>query len=590
MQDKTTQLMDGAKIMIVDDEPLSMAVLQAHLEVEGYKRFVCHAESITALDLIRHEQPSALILDLKMPNVSGFDILRSVRQDEDLEHLPVIVLTSSNDADSKLQSLQLGATDFLEKPVDSSELALRVRNALATRAYQQRLMHIDALTDLPNRVYFNSVTRDAIVAAARSTHQLALILINIARFKAVNDLHGPERGNDVLWAFSQRLRTAFDNVELCDSGGLCPDDADFFVSRVGGDRFAILLPVGSSDGETAELQSILQGLLAVIEKPFRAGDQKVHLSYYMGVSVLSHATESVESLLNQAETALVHAKRGQDLSFAFFSDQMDARARELLNTENDMRTAIENDHFFVVYQPKVDVKSGSIVGAEALVRWRRPGHGIVSPSNFIELAEMSGMIVPIGTWVLREACRQAVFWRACGRAGFKVAVNVSVRQLHAPDFIDIVRAVLTDTRLPPEALVLELTENMIMDDAEANIETLQGLTALGVSVSVDDFGTGYSSLSYLQQFPIDQLKIDRSFISKIKSADEAIPIVKAVMSLAHDLGLEVVAEGVETQAQLVHLQVMNCEIYQGFLYSKPLLDREFTALLMQDSREYALQS
>jgi len=579
--------MGSAKIMMVDDEPLNMEMLQIHLEAEGYNRFVCHADSTTALEAIRHEQPDALILDLKMPGVTGFDILQEMQLDSALEHIPIIVLTSSNDAESKLKTLQLGATDFLAKPVDASELALRVRNTLITRAYQQRLMHIDSLTNLPNRLCFMSVAADTLEAVADTSDELAMILINISRFKSVNDLHGPERGNDVLWAFSQRLKRAFEIPGRGEPLNSCLGDTGFFVARVGGDRFALLLPVQSADEELTEVKAALNSLLKKIEEPYMIGDQKVHLSFEVGVTTVSRTTDSVEYLINQAETALIHAKLEHDTNIVFYADQMDEHAREQLSIENGIRSAIDNGELFLVYQPKVDVQSGCVVGAEALVRWTRPSVGVMSPVDFIPLAESTGLIVPIGHWVLKEACRQAVVWRASGEPDFKVAVNVSVRQLYAKDFIETVAAVLQETGLPPEALILELTENMIMENAEHNIDKLQSLKALGVSISIDDFGTGYSSLSYLQRFPIDQLKIDRGFISEIQSANELVPIVKAVISLAHDLRLDVVAEGVETPLQLAHLKAMRCEQYQGYLFSRPVIAAEFTDLLMMGARKSA---
>jgi len=258
---------------------------------------------------------------------------------------------------------------------------------------------------------------------------------------------------------------------------------------------------------------------------------------------------------------------------------MDEKARELLTMENGMRTAVENGEIFLVYQPKVNVASNTIVGAEALVRWMHPEFGLISPVNFIPLAEDTGMIVSIGEWVLRESCRVAREWRESINEDFKIAVNISIRQLHELDFISTVKKSLDDAGLPAEALIIELTENMIMENAESNIVKLQQLKALGVQISIDDFGTGYSSLSYLQRFPLDQLKIDRSFIKEIKSATDVMPIVKAVISLAHDLGLSVVAEGIETHHQLAHIRAFKCEEYQGYYCSKPVMAEEFSLLL-----------
>lgn len=579
------QLMGKSKIMMVDDEPLNMEVLQVHLESEGYNRFVTLSDSKLAIESIRAESPDVLLLDLVMPEVTGFDILKEMRLADDLKNIPVIVLTSSEDADTKLQALQLGATDFLSKPVDASELALRMRNTLSSRAYLQRMLNFDPLTDLPNRLSFVRHLRKALESSTATGDQAALILFNINRFKAINDSLGPERGDDVLWAFSERLRNTFEGVpkeQLPKSSSI-----QSTVARVGGDRFAILLPTAGEHTDSECLTKLLSNLVEAIEPPFTVDDQDIYLTVSIGVSTLNAKSGSVEALINDAETAMLHAKNRSDTQYAFYAEQMDEKARELLSMENGLRTAVENGEIFLVFQPKVHVPTNTIVGAEALVRWLHPEFGLISPVNFIPLAEDTGMIVSIGEWVLRESCRAAQEWRELGYKDFKIAVNVSIRQLHELDFISIVQKALDDSDLPAEALIVELTENMIMENAEANIVKLQQLKGLGVKISIDDFGTGYSSLSYLQRFPLDQLKIDRSFIKEIKGVTDRMPIVKAVISLAHDLGLTVVAEGIETHHQLAHIKALKCEEYQGYFCSKPVPDSEFLELLNEGVRKLA---
>lgn len=577
--------MGNAKIMMVDDEPLNMEVLQVHLESEGYNRFVTISDSKLAIEAIRSEAPDVLLLDLVMPEVTGFDILKEMRLDDVLKNIPVIVLTSSEDADTKLQALQLGATDFLSKPVDASELALRMRNTLSSRAYLQRMLNFDPLTDLPNRHAFTQELRNAMEISSVGDDQAALILFNINRFKAINDSLGPERGDDILWAFSERLRNTFESALA--NGTRTSSAMSSSVARVGGDRFAILMPIDCAQEHCEILTTLLDQIVEVLEPPFSVEDQNIYLTVSIGVSTLTRNTTSVENLINDAETAMVHAKNRLDTQYAFYSEQMDEKARELLSMENGLRTAVENGEIFLVYQPKVHVPSGAIVGAEALVRWLHPEFGLISPVNFIPLAEDTGMIVSIGEWVLRESCRAAQEWRDLGFENFKIAVNVSIRQLNEFNFISIVQKALDDSGLPAESLIVELTENMLMDNAEGNIVKLQQLKNLGVKISIDDFGTGYSSLSYLQRFPLDQLKIDRSFIKEIKGVTDKMPIVKAVISLAHDLGLTVVAEGIETHHQLAHIKSLRCEEYQGYFCSKPVPDEEFVELLRNSDRKSA---
>jgi len=580
ISEQASQLMDQAKIMIVDDEPLNMDVLRVHLEMEGYRHFVTLSDSTVAIDAIKKEQPDILLLDLVMPEVSGFDILTAIRKIPETKQIPVVVLTSSSDAQTKLQALQLGATDFLAKPVDASELALRLRNTLTALAYQQRLLNFDTLTELPNRLRFTSVLCGLLQSARDKGEHFALVLININRFKAINDSLGPDRGDEVLRAFSQRLLVIFEQTRP-DISPIAHsiDDRHALVARFGGDCFAVLLPTETVDQENNGLTTYLDNFLQALETPFVIEKQNIYLTVSIGVSMLCQHTPSTEILVNDAETAMVHAKRRNVSCYSFYAEYMDAKARELLNMENGMRTAVENGELFLVYQPKVDVASNTVSGAEALLRWAHPEFGLISPVDFIPMAEDTGMIVSIGEWVLRESCCCAASVRQSGHTHFKIAVNVSIRQLHEPDFLSIISSALEHSGLPADALIVEMTENMIMENAEANIIKLQHLKDLGVKLSIDDFGTGYSSLSYLQRFPLDQLKIDQSFIREIKSVNDRAPIVKAVLSLAHDLDLTVVAEGIETQAQLAYIKALKCEEYQGFLYSQPLAADEFLQLM-----------
>jgi diguanylate cyclase len=575
--------------MMVDDEPLNMDVLRIHLQIEGYENFVCVSDSTQAIAKMEEKVPDVLLLDLVMPNLSGFEILEQLGEHETLKHVPVIVLTSSDNAETKLRVLQLGASDFLSKPVDASELALRMRNTLAARAYEQRMKYQDALTQLPNRLLFTQRATSALDQVRVSKLKGAAILVNINRFKLINDSLGPARGDDVLWAFSQRLCRAF-NVSA-DDGFSDVEEQKRFIARMGGDRFVVMVPgveyqsdvvvPGSPSKSVQELRACIDEFLDMMERPLSVGGQDIYLNVYIGVSTLSETTRSVEHLINDAETAMMHARRRLNTKLAFYSEQMDAKARELLSLENGLRTAVENKEIFVVYQPKVEIKTGRIKGAEALVRWMHPEFGLISPVDFIPLAEDTGMIVSIGEWVLREACARANEWQTLTGEPFNIAVNVSIRQLYEPDFTHLVEQVIKEAGIPPETLVIEITENMIMEEAESNVIKLRQLRDLGVKLSIDDFGTGYSALNYLQRFSMDQLKIDQSFIRPIKSADDHQPIVRALVSLAHDLGMHVVAEGVETKHQLELLANLDCDEFQGYLCSKPVASTAFEQLLRQ---------
>ncbi len=584
---ETALLLGHVKIMMVDDESLNMDVLSIHLQIEGYENFTCVTEPTDAIATMEREQPDVVLLDLVMPGMTGFEILEKVRQHETLKSLPVIVLTSSDDAETKLKALQLGASDFLSKPVDASELALRMRNTLAARAYEQRMKYQDPLTKFPNRLLFTIKASSALEKAREIDYKAATILVNISRFKLINDSLGPARGDDVLWLFSQRLCQAFDVTP--EEGFAQGSELYRFAARVGGDRFVVMIPgveytVDGIASETEpdptnDMRQCIDRFLTMMEKPLHVGGQDIYLNVFLGVSALSSATRSVEHLINDAETAMMQARRRLNTKVAYYSEQMDAKAHEMLSLENGLRTAVDNKEVFVVYQPKIDVASGEILGAEALVRWMHPEFGLISPVDFIPLAEDSGMIVSIGAWVLREACERAAEWHQLTGRDFHIAVNVSIRQLYEHDFTQVVDEVLHDTGLAPRFLTIELTENIIMEDAESNVIKLRQLKELGVRLSIDDFGTGYSALNYLQRFSMDQLKIDQSFIRPIKSANEPQPIVRALISLAHDLNMEVVAEGVETPEQLELLTNLSCDVFQGYLCSKPLGKSRFVDLL-----------
>lgn len=588
LDDQALRLMSNAKVMMIDDEPINMRVLQLHLTSEGYERFVTVSDSTIAMGVLRHEKPNVLLLDLNMPEVSGLDILQLIRSDDDLKQLPVIVLTSSDNPENKFKALKLGATDFLSKPVHAGELALRMRNTLVARAYEQQIMHVDQLTNLPNRLFFADYMQSNLEQLQRENASRVLVLINLHRFKSVNDNFGSDRGDDVLWAFSQRLCAAFATSE--DTPDEAPSDAGSRVSlvmRLGGDRFGVFMDAGTEPEQSRFLIECLEALLRSVEEPFVIDSHNVYINLGIGISTFDETSQSVESLINHAETAMHHSTDIATMSYAFYSVDMVAGARRLMEIENAMRTAIVDGGMYVTYQPKVDVSSGVIRGAEALVRWRHAQLGLISPVEFIPVAESCGLIGTVGQWVLEQACSQAVMFRAAGFPDFKIAVNVSIAQLYDHNFINVVMDTLKNTGLPNEALTIELTENMIMEDVDNSIAKLSLLRERGIRISIDDFGTGYSSLSYLQSFPIDQLKIDRSFIMQIESSNDCSPIVKAIVMLAHDLNLDVVAEGVETAEQLDYIRELTCGEYQGYYKSRPVVANEFMKLLIAQNTSHA---
>ncbi|MPZ43280.1 MAG: EAL domain-containing protein [Betaproteobacteria bacterium] len=561
-----------ATVMMVDDEPMMTDVIQAYLEEAGYPRFVSTNDPIGALEMIRRERPSLLLLDLNMPHVSGFDILQAVRLDKELQYLPVIVLTAMTDAASKLKALELGASEFLAKPVDASELALRVRNSLAFKIYQDRLATCDPLTGLPNRSTFMHRLDAELSRGARDGEVVGLLHIDLNRFKQINDTLGHGAGDQLLQLVAERLVAS---VRGTDTIARDARSNPGLISRLGGDEFSVLL---SDLGREDHAALVARRIRLAMQAPFQIDRQELFVTPSIGIAVFPGDGGDAATLLKNAEVAMYHAKQQGAAAAEFYRKELNVRSLERLKLENALRRALERNELELYYQPKIAILTGHITGAEALLRWNHPELGMVSPTEFIPIAEECGLIVDIGEWVLRTACEQAARWELAGHPPLTISVNVSRPQLAQNRLIDVLMPLQRSNRLGRNRIVLELTESLLMDDAEASIRMLGTLRDMGLALSLDDFGTGYSSLAYLKRFPLDELKIDRSFIHAVPTSPADAAIVKTVVVLARSLGLRVVAEGVETEAQLRYLAELGCDEYQGFLYSRPVPVAQFELL------------
>ena len=572
-----------AKVMMVDDEPVMTDVIQAYLEEAGYSRFVSTNDPVGALDMIRRERPSLLLLDLSMPQVSGFDLLQAVRLDRELQYLPVIVLTAMTDPASKLKALELGASEFLAKPVDASELALRVRNSLAFKVYQDRLATCDLLTGLPNRSTFIHRLDAELRRAAHAGTVVGLLHIDLNRFKQINDTLGHGAGDQLLRLVAERLDASVRGTDTIardamPSAGMIARDAKpraGLISRLGGDEFSVLL---SDLGREDHAALVARRIRLAMQAPFQIDGQELFVTPSIGIAVFPGDGADAATLLKNAEVAMYHAKQQGAVEAEFYRKALNVRSLERLTLENALRRALERNELELYYQPKIAILTGHVAGAEALLRWNHPELGMVSPVEFIPIAEECGLIVDIGEWVLRTACEQAMRWERAGYPPLTVAVNISRPQLAQNRLIDLLASLRRSNCLGRNRIVLELTESLLMDDAEASIGMLSTLRDMGMMLSLDDFGTGYSSLAYLKRFPLDELKIDRSFIRAVADSPADAAIVQAIIVLARSLGLRVVAEGVETQAQLRYLAQLDCDQYQGFLYSRPVPVAQFEQL------------
>lgn len=554
----------NALIMMVDDEPIMMELVQVFLESEGYSRFIIQPDSSMAIEQLESLRPDILLLDLNMPRVSGFDILQAIGEREHLVHIPVIMLTSSTDPADKLKALELGATDFLAKPVDPSELALRVRNTLTVKAYQDQLAYYDNLTGLPNRALFLDRLELALSRYTDEGGTLAVVDIGLDRFKHVNQSLGINSGDDLLKQVASRIldRVREDDVmSKVGTEGLWRN-----LSRLGGDEFSILLNGLES---VEEVEVVVRRIRKVFNTPFDLSGSEVLITASMGVAVFPVDGTNADQLVKRAGAASAFVKREGGNNHHFFSEEIDARSRDRLKLETDLQRAIGRDELEMYYQPKVCGKTHKFQGVEALIRWNHHELGMISPVVFIPLAEEIGFLRSIGDWVIYDVCHQISLWRERGLPDFTVSINVSPQQLQRGDLVGTVASAIERNGIDPACLVIEVTESLAMEDSARNSDLLNRLKALGVSLSIDDFGTGYSSLINLKRLPFDELKIDRSFLVNVPADKDDVSIVTAIVAMAKSLNLRVVAEGVEELEQLEFLSELQCDTIQGFYFSRP---------------------
>jgi diguanylate cyclase (GGDEF)-like protein/PAS domain S-box-containing protein len=436
-----------------------------------------------------------------------------------------------------------------------------------TREMTHSAQH-DLVTNLPNRLLLNDRISQSISLARRQNRSIAVLFLDLDHFKYINDSLGHAVGDQLLRSVSKRLLA---NVRGSDT-----------VSRQGGDEFVILLSeIAYPEDAGISAKKILLSLSA----PCSIEGQNLHIDGSIGISVYPEDGEDAETLIKNADTAMYHAKESGRNNFQFFKPEMNLRAVERQSLEVSLRRALKREEFLLHYQPKVNLQTGEITGIEALIRWQQPDRGLVPPAQFVPVAEDCGLILQIGRWVMREACRQARAWQNAGLPPLPIAVNVSAVEFRAEGFVEGVRAILLETGLEAQYLELELTEGVLMEDAESTAAVLHELKTMGVHLAVDDFGTGYSSLSYLRRFPIDFLKIDQSFVQQITSDPDDSTLVSAIINMAKGLKHLVVAEGIETKEQRAYLQTQHCAEGQGYLFSRPLAATQFAHLLQMGIRE-----
>lgn len=544
-------------VLLIEDNPGDARLIREMIAEDPPAPFRLHvAERLGhGLEFLNVHPTGLVLLDLSLPDSIGLETFARVYAHSPT--VPIIVLTGNNDDKVALSAVQRGAQDFLVKDRLDRELLVRsMQYSIERKRYQVQLEHqtnYDALTGLPNRNLLHDRLRQA-VFSQRERHPVAVVFLDLDHFKIVNDSLGHSAGDKLLKTISERLRSVLREADT--------------VARLGGDEFVLIL---NDQSHEEVIFRTMQRVCAKVSEPVHIDGKEIYVTCSAGISLYPQDGPDVDTLLKNADAAMYRAKERGRNTFLFYTAEMNRLVSERLAMESAMRRALERDEFLLHYQPRVDLSGGRIVGAEALVRWLHPELALLYPARFIPLAEETGLIVPLGEWVLREACRQNRAWQEAGIEPGVVAVNLSARQFREKGLVSMVARTLEESRLEPKYLEMEITETILMHNVEAGIATLRGLKSLGVSLSVDDFGTGYSSLAYLKDLPIDSLKIDKSFVHDIgkgANAKEGI-LAQAIISLGHSLQLKVIAEGVETEVQLEFLRRHGCDEIQGFHSGKP---------------------
>ena len=578
------------KILIADDDVISRCLVQKTLDREGYEVLVVENGSSAAECLSSDEGPRLALLDWVMPGLDGLSVCRQIRSVSNHPYVYMILLTSKESKEDIVRGFEAGADDYLTKPCDPKELKARLRAGQRILQLQDKLIQEarqDPLTRLPNRTFFlDQLARCVTRAKRRPDYKFAILFVDIDGFKIVNDSLGHFAGDHLIVQIAERLVSSVrrDDLVSCsaDVTGRVKQSGEDTLARMGGDEFTILLDDIRDASDGIRVAERIQQKLA---SPFLISGQEVSITASIGIAISATGYSTAEDILRDADTAMYSAKALGKSRYEICDPAMHARAVSRLKLETDLRRAMDRDEFRVHYQPIVSLRDWRIIGFEALLRWQRPGFGLVMPGEFVEVAEETGQIPFIGLWVLREACRQMRAWNLQfpSDPAFTIAVNISGKQFAQPDLVSQVRHILHEACLDPQSLRLELTESVTMRDVERTARILGELRTLGVGLSMDDFGTGYSSLSHLRRFPLDTLKIDRSFVSEMENSSDSRAIVQMIVSLGRSLGMEIVAEGVEGAKQAGLLESLGCEYAQGYFFSKPI-DQEGMAEVLLDSR------
>jgi diguanylate cyclase (GGDEF)-like protein len=598
-------------ILIVDDIADNLRVLSDTLSDRGYK-IRCAKNGLTALKAAVKIIPDLILLDIKMPDMDGYQVCQQLKATPETKDISVIFLSALDDVLDKVRAFEVGGVDYITKPFQIEEVLVRVKNHLAlqsaraevcqlnqaletkvrertfqleriNRQLQQEIcdrvtaegrliydaLH-DSLTGLPNRTLLMERIDFAIQRSRNSDYLFALLFIDLDRFKVVNDSLGHSVGDKLLIAIARLLPEDLRDTDT--------------VARLGGDEFVILLDDIEDLTDAIQLGDRLQDRLSL---PFTLEEQVIFTSASIGIALSSTGYQNSSQLLRDADIAMYRAKNKGKARSEVFDRDMYLQTLKTIELERNLRLALKHGQLSLHYQPIISLADSTLAGFEALIRWKHPQQGFISPGDFIPIAEDNGLIVPIGDWILNEACQQLVDWQQEYAsipeiANLKISVNVASQQLQEPNFMAKLDKILQKTGLNPSCLRLEITERILVDSGQNTQNTISQIEQRKIKLSIDDFGTGYSSLSYLHRLPIDNLKIDRSFVDNLNSDVKNLEIVKTIIALAHTLGMDAIAEGVETIEQVRQLKALNCEYAQGYLFAKPLPAEEIALRIAQN--------